>query len=267
MNLFADIVLRKTIVLCLVCALVSLPLFAWLPKKYEILIMLGRDVFLLIPISFWVIGGLGSGLMKRYLVFAILITAGAAWYEMTGNSASLLLMFASLGAVVFIHRNSPGIIRDMGYAEPLAWGREIFFALLVSAVFVVPSLLAAKILVKSNFVIHSLGRYVLIFVTYTVHYGMLYGILYGVLFRRLMKMKYPLFVPIVLNIFLVFITWLADVLLFESVLNAVLASFFICLTMQFALGMAFYYCRSTRVVLMAHVIYFLVYKSIMFSMK
>ena len=82
--------------------------------------------------------------------------------------------------------------------------------------------------------------------------------------RDLLDRRYELSVPVLLNTLFVFLMWVPNVIGSKDPVTAFIGSLAACLLTQVTLTMAFYFCRSTRMVFLSYLLYYLFYKSLVY---
>lgn len=267
LRLLDDPILRRSIFIIAFCSLITIPLYLALPKSYNEIIMVIRDLILLLPCALWAGGGLPRRARLLYIPFASLFAIGIIGIKMGGPDWFVLFSLASLPFAYAIHRSAPHLGRELGFTDKVSIPAEVSATALMSGSSIFLGWYglshANKLIFKSPF--PGPADFAAVALTGLLHYGALYMLMYGVLFRRLLKMRFQLIIPITLNVALLSMTMLSDALLMQNKLMGLFSILVICLTLQFGYGIAFYFCRSTRMVVASHVIFYLFYKTLVFK--
>jgi len=264
LSLFADGTFRKTVfLLCSNAALVAL-LSVLFPSPQREVIYISTLLLFVFPFAAAMAGGMPSAGWRWYACFGITFAAGSIPVFLGASDLYMLFLALSVLCFVKLHGNAPGLLEKFGYLGRVEPAKEISFSILSSAVFVFLSYLALVRVTHNGTVFLGMGKYILYSALCILTYGLFFGVMYGMLARRLLKLRYELVTAILINVTLLLVTWLPGIIGASNPAQALAASFMSCLVTQFTLGMVYYYCRSTRPIIFAYLIYYLYYKSALF---
>lgn len=264
-NILSDRVFRGCIPVFLGFTALQVPVVAAMPPgdRREIFFVLMFLVWML-PAAIVLAGGMPAAGWRWYAGFAAFFAAATALPALGASHFFLLLIVPALLCFAGADRTTPHLLAALGYrARPMPV-KEISLALLSAVVLMLYTWLGQKLIRKSGFEIHTVGRYVWLLATSALYYGTLWGIMHGLLMRRFLEMRYQIGFPVVMNIALITLYWIPSVLGYSMVdmKLAIGGSFLQAIASQTALGMSFYLCRSTRPLAAAYVMYYLFLKSI-----
>lgn len=250
-NLFADRTVRICAVIFFLFGGLVAPLRFFIPSgfKWES-VFTAALILYVFPLSTSLIGGMSKTAWKLYAGFGIFFLSGlvpALW----GQPGCLVLILPAICFLVLLFRAEPKILRRFGYSGKTIALSEILIMLLSSGIFFLFTYLTLVMVRKSEFVPQMPLHYLLQFLIVVPKYFVAWGILYGVLMKHLLDLKLEPFVPIYINILLNFAWWACIALNAEDP-GVIIAGLFVwSIAVHLILGMAYYYTRTTRPLLLA----------------
>lgn len=265
-NILTDRTFRRCLIAFFLLIAVQAPMSIVTPPGMfrEIFFILMFLAYML-PAALVLAGGMPAAGWRWYAAAAGLYAAGTIPIAIGGSYFYLLFTLPAMLCFMMANRTAPHLLVALGYKTPAMPATEVAYTILIAAVFISYTWLGQALIKKSGFEIHSTGEYLWLIATSALYYGTLWGILYGIFLRRFLDMRYEIVAPIALNIILMSMYWVPSVIGYSvnpklAVSGSILQSF----ASQLALGMAFYFCRSTRPLLAGFIIYYLFVKSINF---
>jgi len=160
------------------------------------------------------------------------------------------------------HRTNPHIIKALGYLASPQLAKEIAISLLTVAVFIVLTYYAVVVNDVYKIVFLGFQEYIMYSLICLLTYGVYYGAMYGMLTQKLLNYGIVALSPIAINCVLLFLLWAPNAIGYDNTGKALTGVVSVCVVSQFVLGIAFYFCRSTRMLLFSYWIYYLFYKSL-----
>jgi hypothetical protein len=262
LRLTADAAFRKTMLFMTINVVLTIPVNCFFKGNINIVINLIKYLTAIIIFGIVIAGGSPRRGWAWYAGFCAFSVAGVTPVIMYGTAASLALLPLAGICFFMFHKNAPWILDRLGFLEKGLISREIFFSLTCGFIFILFTYHTLLTLGHKQFVPMEADKYVAYMWIGLIEYGMYFGITYGILLRRLLQMKYELFGLIVLNVFLLFVFWL-PVLIGrpENLVLSIAALFAGAFIVQFTIAMAFYFCRSTRFVIVSYIVYYMIVKS------
>ncbi len=221
------------------------------------------SLFIAFPAALACAGGMSTAAWLRFIVFA-----GFAVFAIAGSifiAPSFLLFalpaFLSLAALI---KSAPKTFSCLGYATSYDLRKEAAFSLLTAAIFITVTYYFISKARGASVSFPSPAQVVFYLAVNIAVYGPIFGIIYGLLTRDLLDRRYELSVPVLLNTLFVFLMWVPNVIGNNDPVTAFIGSLAACLLTQVTLTMAFYFCRSTRMVFLSYLLYYLFYKSLVY---
>ncbi len=266
-NLLRDRTFRGCIIVFFILVLMHIPsIVAISPGKYRDLYFILVFLIYVYPAAFIVAGGMpAAGWMwygfgaAFFAIATIPIAFGASYFF-------LLFIIPTLFCMAITNGIAPHLLASLGYKtrpKPLI---ESIFAVLIAAVLCVFTWMGQALIRKNSFQILSAPQYIWYVATGVLYYGILFGILYGMLMRRLLDMRYEIWLPMALNAVLMSSYWIPSAIGYSTIdmqmvaVGVALQSF----TSQTTFCLSFFFCRSSRPLLAAYVMYYLFLKSALF---
>jgi hypothetical protein len=217
------------------------------------------------PAAIVIGGGLPVSGWLWYSAAAALFAAATVPIPLGFSYNFLFLLIPSLFCLTKVNSSNPQVFKTLGYTTSAKPAMEIVFTTLAAAVLISYVWIGQAFIRKMGVVVLPLDKYIWFAATSALYYGVLWGILYGVLMRRFMEFRYNIVLPIALNIFIMFAYWIPSILSYNMKLEiAIGGSIMQSFSCQVALGMTYFYCRTTRPLLAAFVIHYLFLKTVSF---
>ena len=265
-NILADPAFRK-------CLLAFVPLMAIQTPGVMILRPgMAREIFFIllflvymVPAAFTIAGGMPASGWIWYIAAAACYAAGTIPIALGAKYECLLFMAPAAFCLMKVNKAAPHIFKALGYTSPAKPALEAALTVLLSSV-IISNLWLGQILIRKS-VIHFQApeKYLWLAATSSLYYGALWGLLYGVLMRKFMDMRYNIVLPITLNVLLTSLYWIPSMLGYnaklEMVIGGVILQGIVC---HITFGMSYFYCRSTRPLLVAFVLQYLFLKMVTF---
>jgi hypothetical protein len=221
-----------------------------------------RTVFIVYPMALLLIGGVSKQGWAWFAGFCVFLVSGQAPLLMGGLAMFALLLLPAVFCLWMFLRNAPNIPLRMGYMEKFSFIKEILFSVLLSFLFVTLTYYFLTRVGHYRFTALSPFSYFVLAVNGFANYVVVFGFAYGIMTRRLLSMRYEPFVPIVFNVLFIFAMWAPAAVASGKILLGLISVFAIAVLSQLSTGMAFFFCRSTRIVLISYLVYYLFHKSI-----
>ncbi|HOX27834.1 MAG TPA: hypothetical protein PLQ76_01630 [bacterium] len=261
MNLFADHSFRKA---ALIIVTMSFCTFLLNILHNAVLIETGnmiKTILIVYPLGLFLLGGASKRSWAWFAGFCILFASGQAPL-LLGLSAWFALFFmpAALCLYMFLINERDFLFR-LGYSGKRNFAMEILFSILLSTLTITLVYYFLTRVGHFKFTPLTLGGYLIFFMNGIANYFIVFGFTYGIMTRRLLGMRYEPSVLIVINILFMFVLWFPSAVGSGKILMGLLSIFSVAVVTQLPTGMAFFFCRSTRMVLFSYLAYYLFLKS------
>lgn len=261
-RLLADPLLKKCIALFIGVALLTLIFCVkYREKQAQEAVYIITNLAFSIPFVIFMAGGAPLRAWLIYAGFAVASGFATVPVFLGGPAEYTLLSIPALALLYAFHRSAPNVLGELGYTEKPQPLLEAASALIACSVFILMTYYTMKETRGAHFTYRGAGLTAAYAFNCLLNYGLFYGVLYGMLSRRLLKKKIDLYLTIIINVILMFLTWVPLIALDKAPAEAAAGTFAFCLVSQAVLSMAFYFCRSSRMVFFAYLIYYLFYKS------
>jgi len=251
-SLFADRTVRISAFIFIFYAITFAPFKIFMPSglKSESVAMVYWILFVF-PLSTILIGKMSRKAWKLYAGFGSFYLIGlvpALW----GLPVYLLFMIPAFCFLFLFLRAEPSILRCFGYSGKQVTMREIIVALITVCLCVFIIYIATAGLKQTKYVIRPPLIYLLAFLMVVPKYSIVWGILYGVLMKHLLELKFESLVPILFNMFFVMVLWFTEP--YDGTDPALIfaATFSWAVILNTISGMAYYFTRTVRPILLAH---------------
>jgi hypothetical protein len=225
----------------------------------------GAMVFLFIacPAALAAAGGMTSAAWLRFVVFAAFTISAIAGSIFINPSFLIFALpaFLSLAALI---KSAPKTFSALGYTTVSDLKKESAFVLLTAAVFILVTYFFVSKARDASVSFPGFQQIVFYLIINIAVYGPVFGIIYGLFTRALLDRRFELSVPLLLNTLFVFSMWAPNVIGSKDPVTAFIGSLAACLLTQVTLSLAFYFCRSTRMVYFSYLLYYLFYKSLVY---
>ncbi|MFC1474400.1 hypothetical protein ACFLQK_00010 [bacterium] len=261
LSLFSDVTFRRTVFLFVSFAVISGAFSRFLIGPGREVMNIALSLCYVFPYGIWLSGGMPRRGWAWYACFAVLFLSGTVPAILAGRTVFLLSVPAALFCLYMVHRSAPWIMKSFGYMEKFEMWKEIPLTGISSVLFVILTynVYATVQGIKVGFM--PVENYLVYSVIGLSTYGVSLGILFGILMRRLLDMRFELYQAIMVNACLFFIMLSPTVIGLDNMAVTLAGVLGTSLLSQFVLGLGFYYCRSTRYVLLAYLAFYLFYKS------
>lgn len=265
-KLLADPLLRKCILIYVGLAIINAPFSLLIPPsmKRETIFILST-LFYLFPMAISLAGGMSKPAWRWYAAFCALYLAGTipAAYEIA--PASMIVLPAAAYCLWRGHLLAPNIVAAFGYnARMQSLQKEIFAVAATTAVLVFYTYLGTIQIVHGHFFILPAWKYCFHIATAVLYYSIHWGILFGILMRRFLAKNFEPPAPIAVNVFLIFTYWLPSVLGYVEAGKAFVGVVGGAFSSQITLGLSYYFCRSTRPLIISYILFYLFIKTVVF---
>jgi len=266
-NLLEDRTFRGCIIIFFILVLLHIPSIAAIPPgKYRDLYFISVFLIYLYPAAFIVAGGMPAAGWLWYGAGAFFFIAATVPIAFGASYYFLLFIVPAFVCIAMTNRIAPHLLEALGYKARPKTAIETVFAVLIAAVLCVFTWMGQALIRKNSFQILPVPKYIWYVATGVLYYGILFGILYGMLMRRLLDMRYEIWLSMALNAVLMSSYWIPSAIGYSTidlqmvVVGVALQSF----ASQTTFCLSFFFCRSSRPLLAAYVIYYLFIKSALF---
>ena len=264
-SLLSDVILRKTFFIFTGVTLVTIPLCYIVPDKYLNVMFVLIGLVLTLPLCFGLAGGLPASVRGLYAASAALFALGTVPVLMGGSGWFLVLVPLSLFLFYRLHRKAPHLLQAFGYTGYSASLREILLTAGCLAVLVVSTWYAFEKTQSVSFLSLNPKTFFMLLCAGIIIVAPVYGAFFGILTRRLLDMKYQLGIAIIINIVLYNIISLPAALIYENPGLALLGNLSFAVVQQIVLGLAYYFCRSARIMFFAQLFFYVFLETIKLS--
>jgi hypothetical protein len=214
------------------------------------------------PFGIMLAGGAAANAWGWYAGFAVFTAAATAPVILFDSSPFILLAIPALACFIMFHLRAPHVLRAFGYLEKTSPAMEFLFFALLTGIFLLMTrqMVAASKMVNPNH--FSFCRYVSLAIGCLVMFGPVFGVMFGIITRRLLDLKFLLIIPITFNSLLLFLYFLPSYIISTpSMVVALGTGAVISVVYMMAMGLPFFYCRSTRFLVLFYLVFYLCYKS------
>lgn len=258
-ELFADKNLRISALIFFLAGLIDIPFKLIFPTGFKSEVgSMFILIFILFPMSTKLIGGISQKAWKIYAGFGAFFLSGLV-PALLGFPVYLILMLPAICFLVLLLRAEPGILRSFGYLGMPLGLREFLVALTSFGVFALFTYLATVNVTKSEFMLHPFESYLLQFLVVFPEYLIAWGILYGVLMKRMLELKFEPLVPIIFNVVFTVVWWVSTAVNVEDPGMMFAGIFAWAIAVHLISGMAYYFTKSTRPILFAWTLNYIVF--------
>lgn len=262
-KLLADPLLRKCVLIYLGLAVINAPFSLLMPPsmKRETIFILST-LFYLLPMAISLAGGMPKAAWRWYAAFCLFYIIGILPAAFEKVPASMLILSGAVYCLRRIHVLAPNIAAAFGFNTSIKFPLKELFAIVATAsVLVFYMYLATIKIVHGHLVVLPAWKYIFHFITGILYYSVHWGVLHGILMRRFLAKNFEPPAPIAVNMFLIFIYWLPSVLGYVEYGKAVVGVVGAALSSQITLGLSYYYCRSTRPLIISYMFLYLFIKT------
>lgn len=265
-NILADPQFRKCLLAFIPLSAMQIPgVMILAPGQHREILFIAMFLVYMLPAAISIAGGMPAAGWAWYAAAAAFYAAGTIPMALGASPAFLLFLIPALLCFARVDRIAPHLLAALGYKAPPRPAKEIAFTLIATAGLVLYLWLGQALIRKSGVRILPPEWYVWLAATSALYYGTLWGLLYGVLMRRFLDMRYNLVLPIVLNVAIAILYWFPSILGYEIKLEiAIAGSILQGFSSQVALGMTYFFCRSSRPLLAGYVLHYLFLKTLIF---
>lgn len=261
-----DSTFRKALVVFALLAAIQIPvavMFKPGPLR-EVAYVLMFLVYV-VPAAVVLAGGACGEFWKWYTAGATFFAISTTAFALGAPGHVLLLILASLPCFYMCHVKASHVLFSLGYTGRLNPLYEIVFILVISGSLISYTALGQVLIRRTEIHIPTLSQYIWYGTTSALYYGTLWGIIHGIIMKRFLDMRYEIAVPVIVSTMIMIIYWMPPILSYTMKLEmAISGVVLMSLSSQIILGMAFYYCRTTRPLVIGYVIYYMFLKSIVF---
>lgn len=251
---------RRTLAFFAVYAVIMGPAFHFVNPDWQVVMDTVYALLFIMPFAIILAGGASAAAWALYAVFAVFAFAAAAPTFLGVSPLFLLAAIPAVGFFVAFHRRAPHVLEHLGYLDKTLWYRELAIILILSAVMNYICLSAADASGLFRKIPHNPYRIAALILICLTLYGPILGILFGIIFRRLLDYKFQPAAPIAIVSICIALYFLPAVLPRLAPFTAILS---LCVMGSFlgtCLGLAYFFSKTTRVLLIFYVFYYLMYK-------
>lgn len=216
----------------------------------------------LMPVGVSMAGGAPRAAYMWWVAFCALWTAAAAPLFHGAGMLALLPAAPALYCLWRAHRAAPHILKAFGYNENIPFRRELLFSLIPAMLLILVTHFASTRILHYSYSYMGVENYLFLICRGMPCYAVTFGLMYGLLMRRLLNMRMEIVPIIIINVVLFVIQWVPVSLVNENPVDALAGTVGTAFAIQISLGLAFLFCRSTRMILLAYMIYYVFYKSL-----
>ena len=232
----------------------------YLPKSIQLFVGILLDMLIVLPVVIHMAGGMNAKGWKWYGALGcgqIVIE----YFIFSKNAVPALVVIPiSVFCIYQMHRSNPHVLKNLGFLEKEPALKEILFILGTALALATPAYVS-YILTDHTFHYLGVARYTALLFHNMVIWGCYTGLFYGILMRHFLKLKIQPIVAILINILLLFGYWGPSAIGFDPFVVGIAGVFASCINSQIALGLAFQFCRTTRMPMGAFILYSLMVRS------